>query len=343
MGVCTDPGQAQQGHFLRLVEVRQMKCETARDNIVLMSYGELSDELAGGLEQHLSGCEDCRRELNALRAMEEYLVLAPMLEPSPNLLAQSRMRLDEALDAIPPHGFLTRIRVNFFAWMGHLKSAPALATLLLGVGFLGGNFTYRYQVAHAPLPKQPVIFNHPGQGIIANVTGIDQTPNSELVQVHYNRIVPETAEGSLDEPGIRELLMVGMNSAATNGVRVDSVALLSGECRQGHDCSVQPDGKGIRGKLMVALRYDKDAGVRLKALEGLQRYVQQDRRVRDAVLEALMHDKDAGVRTATIGLLEPVQSDSSVRQVLRVVSTQDENPYIRTASTQALQGAGDIQ
>ena len=51
----------------------------------------------------------------------------------------------------------------------------------------------------------------------------------------------------------------------------------------------------------------------------------------------------AQVRTAAIGLLEPVQSDSSVRQVLRTVSTQDENPYIRTASYQALQGAADIQ
>lgn len=332
-----------QGIFSRLVEVKKMKCEAARDNIVLENYGELPDELAGGLEEHLSGCEDCRRELNALRAMEEYLVLAPVMEPSPNLMAQSRMRLDEALDAIPAHGFLTRLRVNFFGWVGHVQSAPALATLLLGVGFLGGNFTYRYQVGHAPRPKETMIINHQADGVIANVTGVVQTPNSELVQVNYNRIVPETAEGSLDEPRIRELLMLGMDAAAANGVRVDSVSLLSGECKLGHDCSIQPDGNGIRGKLLVALRYDKDAGVRLKALDGLQRYVGQDRRVRDAVLDALAQDPAAEVRTAAIGLLEPVQSDSSVRQVLRTVSTQDANPYIRTASTAALQGAEDIQ
>jgi 2-phosphoglycerate kinase len=71
--------------------------------------------------------------------------------------------------------------------------------------------------------------------------------------------------------------------------------------------------------------------------------VSQDQRVRDAVLESLMTDSSANVRSAAIGLLQPVQSDSSVRQVLRTVSTQDENPYIRTASYQALQGAGDIQ
>lgn len=320
-----------------------MKCEVALDQIVLMGYGELPDELVDGLEQHLAGCENCRRELNALRAMDEHLALMPVLEPSPNLLAQSRMRLDDELDAIPAHGFLTRLRVNFFAWVGHLQSAPALATLLVGIGFLSGNFVHRYEVAHQPKTPNVTTIAHPADGVIANVTGIVQTPNSELVQVHYNRVVPETVEGSLDEPRIRELLMMGMKSAATNGVRANSVALLSGECKVGHDCSGQADGKGIRGELMVALRYDKDPGVRMKALEGLQHYVGVDRRVRDAILEALMHDDDARVRTAAIGMLEPVQSDSSVRQALRTVSTQDENPYIRTASFQALQGAGDIQ
>ena len=82
--------------------------------------------------------------------METPLAAVPVVEPSPNLLAQSRMHLDEALDLIPPHGFLTRLRTNFFSWMGHLQSAPALATLLVGVGFIGGNFVNRYQVGHTP-------------------------------------------------------------------------------------------------------------------------------------------------------------------------------------------------
>jgi hypothetical protein len=38
-----------------------------------------------------------------------------------------------------------------------------------------------------------------------------------------------------------------------------------------------------------------------------------------------------------------VRSDSSVQQVLRTVSTQDTNPYIRTASYQALQDSANIQ
>lgn len=320
-----------------------MKCETAKENIILASYGELPDEYAVALEQHLDACDDCRSELEAMQELDRRLALLPVLEPSPNLLAQARVRLDEELDAIPPHGIFTQLRSGFFRWIGHVQSAPALATLLLGVGFLSGNFTYRYEVAHAPKPRGTVTLSNPTQGTIANVTGIVQTPNSELVQVKYNKMVPETMEGSLDSPEIRQLLLAGTNAATTNDVRADSVALLAHECKAGHECLGGTDGHSIRSALLVSLRYDKNPAVRLKALEGLQHYVGQDQRVRDAVLEALMHDSDAKVRTTAIGLLEPVQADSSVREVLRTVSTQDENPYIRTASYQALQGTADIQ
>ena len=56
-----------------------------------------------------------------------------------------------------------------------------------------------------------------------------------------------------------------------------------------------------------------------------------------------MRDSSSTVRTRAISLLEPVQGDSSVRQVLHTVSTQDDNPYIRTASMQALEGSNGIQ
>ncbi|MEO6801831.1 MAG: HEAT repeat domain-containing protein, partial [Granulicella sp.] len=270
--------------------------------------------------------------------------LLPMEEPSPNLLAQSRMRLDEALDEIPPHGFFTRLRSNFYRWMGNIQSAPALTTLLLGVGFLTGNLLHRHNTpAPAAVMDGGAVASNPIKSTVGNITGIVQTPDPEIVQVKYNRIVPETMEGSLDSSQIRNLLLVGMTQGANTGIREQSVDLISNECKVGHACSAQTDGKGIRGALLVSLRYDKNAGVRMKALEGLQPYVGQDQRVRDAVLEALMTDKSPVVRTAAIGLLTPVQSDSSVQQVLRTVSTRDDNPYIRTASFQALQDSADIQ
>ena len=319
-----------------------MKCELAKENIILASYGEMPDEFAGTLEQHLESCEDCRREWDAMQALDEQLALLPVVEPSPNLLAQSRMRLDDALDLIPPHGFFTRLRSNFFTWVGHVQAAPALATLLVGVGFLSGTYINKYQVAHQPkLP--PVVLSTPSEGSVANVTGIVQTPNSEMVQVKYNRVIPESMEGSLDNPRIRELLLTGTHSAADSNVRANSVSLLADECRAGHACLGGPDPKGIRNQLLVSMLYDEDAGVRLTAMQGLQRYVGQDPRVRDAIAEALSRDPSADVRKQAVATLVPVKTDSAVRQVLRTVSTQDVNPYVRTISYNALQDSADIQ
>src|SRR5436305_1844048 len=103
-----------------------MKCEEVREDLVLVTYCELPDEAMAAVERHLEECEGCSGELKSLLRMHEALAARPELEPSPNLLAQARMRLDEELDLIPPHGLLTRLRGNFYSWMNQLASAPAL-------------------------------------------------------------------------------------------------------------------------------------------------------------------------------------------------------------------------
>ena len=91
--------------------------------------------------------------------------------------------------------------------------------------------------------------------MIANVTGIVQTPNSELVQVNYNKIVPESMEGSLDSPEIRNLLMVGTNAAATPESGSIRSRLLTDECKAGHACAVGGrQGNSPRADGVVALR-----------------------------------------------------------------------------------------
>ena len=93
---------------------------------------------------------------------------------------------------------------------------------------------------------------------------------------------------------------------------------------------------GVRTALMVALRYDRDPGVRMTALAGLEPYVAQDPHIRDAVLESLMHDPYQPIRSRALEMLEPVQADSSVRMVLHTVSTKDDNPAMREASMRVL-------
>jgi hypothetical protein len=328
-----------------------MNCDLAQENIVLAVYGELPDDRTHQLEQHLEQCERCRLEMEALAGLQKALSVLPVIEPSPNLVARTRVRLDEALDRLPTGGFLRRRWQSVRRGLGRLQSAPVMASVLLlaglGAGAWGGYRTglraataqaaaaAPAQIAPAPLPVMADL----DAAQVSGVTSITLEPNTENVEVRFNRVVPETAFGTLDDPQIRALLLLGARKSANPAVHDDSVDLLAQECRNGHQCTGGP----IRNALMVALRYDKNVQVRSKALAGLEPYIAIDTRVRDAVLEALLKDPDPGVRSQAIGLLAPVEGDSSVRDVLATVASQDDNPHIRTVSRQFLEQVAQIQ
>ena len=313
-----------------------MDCELAQQQIALFAYGELPDDQCHALEGHLAACKRCQEEFAAVQALQQAMALAPALEPSANMLTQARMRLEEALDSMPRSGWLMRVQQSIFRGVHMLGRAPVAASALLVLGLSAGSCGGYQFAARNHRPMDSVI---EAEGKIANVTGIVREPHTENVEVHFNRLVPETAQGSLDDKRIRELLLLGAQSPVNPGVQQNSVSLLAEECGAGHQC----DGGPIRQSLLVALRYDKSNEVRLKALDGLQPYVAQDMRVRDAVLEALMADPDATVRSRAIEVLQPVEADSSVREVLHTVASQDDNPHIRTVSQEALDEFPQIQ
>jgi anti-sigma factor RsiW len=332
-----------------------MNCEVAHERIVTAAYGELPDEQTHELERHMASCPDCENEREQLLAMKVLASAYPLVEPGPNLIARSRLRLEEALDALPPMRWYQRLAQRMINNFASLQAAPAAALLLLiaggGIGSLAGfeyaqnrlarEVTSASAASAAPLTATPADDPAPQPQIanVANVLSIQRQPDSQMVEVRYSRLVPEQVEGSLDDPAIRQLLMLASEDSASAGVRDDSVALMAAACRSGNGC--QPSG--IRDALMVALRYDNSAKVRMKALDGLEPYVTQDLRVRDAVLEALLDDSDPGIRSAAISILEPVEADTSVRQVLSTVANSDDNPQIRTVSREVLSRAPVIQ
>lgn len=321
-----------------------MKCESAQEKIALAAWGELSANEKRELDEHLAGCEACGAEMAAVEAMVKAMSFLPADEPSPNLLARTRLRLEEAIDGLPRENWFVRISQRFSLGMARLRSAPLAASVLLMLGVAAGAYggyragLHTHDAAQTALILKAAEQNETNSKI-ANVSSIVQDPNSGTVQVNYNRLVPDSIQGSVNDPQIRQLLLLGAQNRMSQSVRDDSVGLLADECRAGRQCADGP----IRNALMVAMLYDKSSAVRMKALDGLEPYVSNDVQVRDAVLETLMNDSDAKIRAQAIGLLVPAEADSSVREVLHTVAVQDDNPSIRDASQHVLAVAPQMQ
>src|SRR5579871_5227726 len=112
-----------------------MKCEWVQQSLLLYVYNEIADDARYELEQHVSRCVGCARELEQIRNFHSALKGLPVQEPSPNLLAASRLRLQESLEETPQNGFWHHLVLEPAAWLRQIRLAPALAAAIFIAGF----------------------------------------------------------------------------------------------------------------------------------------------------------------------------------------------------------------
>ena len=302
-----------------------MKCDWVRQNVLFYVYNELEDDARYEVEQHLARCPECATELKGARKFHATLSEMPVAEPTPNLLAASRMRLQEALETTRPGGFWQRLILEPAVWLRQIRMAPALAAVIFIVGFGGGiGATYNFLANRAPITDL-AMYDHSKQNsdveasAIAGIRSVTQEPGSNQVSIKYDTVSTQEAQGSLNDQRIQQLLLFAARNNYNSGVRMDSVDLLT----------QAPDDSRVREALIYALQNDTNPGVRLKALDGLSGFV-RDPRVRDGILRALISDTNSGVRLQALRLVEPMKTDSNVRSVLIKLSQTDQNVSIRS-------------
>lgn len=303
-----------------------MKCDWVRQNILFYVYNELEDDARYEVEQHLARCRECATELKATRKFHATLSETPVAEPTPNLLASSRMRLQEALETTRPGAFWHRLILEPTTWLRQIRLSPALAAAIFIVGFGGGiGATYNF-LAKGPGIADVATVDHTSTATpieasaITGIRSVTQTPGSNQVSIKYDTVLTQEAQGSLNDQRIQQLLLFAARNNYNSGVRMDSVDVLT----------QAPDDSRVREALLYALQNDNNAGVRLKALDGLSGFVRQDPQVRDGVLRALISDGNSGVRMQALRLVEPMKADSNVRSVLTRLSQTDQNVSIRS-------------
>jgi HEAT repeat protein/putative zinc finger protein len=297
-----------------------MKCEWVRENITLHVYGELADDARHELEQHVARCADCAAELKSEQEFHAVLSHDRAAEPTPNLLAASRMRLQEALETAEQGGFWRRLAFDPANWLRQVSFSPALASVILILGFAGGVGTSYRVFVHQPQGPSTSATPAPAESSITGIQSITQQPGTNQIDIKYNTVSTLETQGSMNDQRIQQLLLFAARNNYNSGVRMDSVDLLI----------QKPDVSQVRDALIYALQYDTNPGVRLKALNGLAGFVKDDVRVRDAVLEALVSDSNPGVRTEALRSIEPVKADGSVRGVLMTLAAKDQSQYIKS-------------
>src|SRR5262249_6537946 len=145
-----------------------MNCECVSENLVFYVYDELADDARHELEQHVERCQDCALELAAVKKFRSEVAQFPAAEPSPSLLASSRMKLQEALESAEQGGWWHRFIFDPVAWLHQIRFAPALAAAIFILGFAGG-IGATYEILGPKPEKVGSVLTPPA---LASVSGI---------------------------------------------------------------------------------------------------------------------------------------------------------------------------
>ena len=235
-----------------------MKCDWVQQNILFYVYNELEDDARYEVEQHLARCPECAGELKAARKFHTSMSLDPVMEPTPNLLAASRMRLQEALETTPQGGFLRRLIFEPGVWLRQIRLAPALTAAIFIIGFGGGiGATYNYMADRVTTPTLSQVSPDGASPVdaaaITGIRSVTQEPGSNQVSIKYDTISTQEAQGSLNDQRIQQLLLFAARNNYNSGVRMDSVDVLT----------QTPNDTRVREVLMYSLQNDTNPGVRM--------------------------------------------------------------------------------
>jgi len=286
-----------------------MNCDSARERIIVMGYGELDDASRLGLEEHLAVCSSCAAALEEERGLRELVGSTREEGPPEALLRRCRDDLRRALraEAAVPG-----------PWPWWRRLSPAWAVMLALAGFVAG------RALPGPWSRSggpSVDGEHAGAATIANVEFQEADPLSDRVSLTYDTLRRTSLSGSANDPRIRRVLIDTVRDSRNAGLRLEALDVLRRHV----------DNREVRTALLRAVREDDNAGARLKALEALRGRAADDPDVRGAIVQALLKDPNPGVRVRAIDALQGSRGPETLA-ILRRLADQDPNEYVRLRS-----------
>ena len=310
-----------------------MNCQQTQLNLSLYLYGELDFAQEEELERHLDECALCERALAREKAWHTS-VNAEKKDAPFDLLTSCRQGLRNIF-GLPRSTVRTKSFIGH--WVEQVGFSPsgwsfrlALASFLVFIGFSLGQFVNRngdFASTGAGFSEMGLL--NPDTSRIRDIE-----PGSDgRVRIIFDQVRQRQVVGQADSGEVRRLLLAAMRDAADPGVQVDSVNILKDQ-----------NGNDIRDTLLDVAQHDANAGVRLKALEALQRFT-GDAATRQGVTFVLEHDDNPGVRSQAINLLAPVAekvefSPELANTLEEVMRSQQDDDYVNMRCMQILREMG---
>lgn len=304
-----------------------------RRKIPLLIHGELTSGEESKLLRHISSCRACKVEQEDLQQLRCLMSETAGQAFDEGQLQEARAQLSAGL-AGPrvasrsfPHVGFAQV---FFGRRPGIVFAGVMGALLIGV--LSGRYLIPAAEERGGLPAS-VTGN--AEVSVSNLQIIGGTAEDSEIVLIFDATQPMCVRGTMDNPMVQRVIARAIVSGENPGIRMRAAS--SAIPRTTH-----PGDREIKAALLLAMKTDRNDGVRKAALEALLRYP-ADIEIRDGLVQVLLADENPGLRVAAINGLgtmtaQGMVSDPGMRGSLEHHLRNEENLFVRTKTESLLRG-----
>lgn len=306
--------------------------------LLLLLHGELSPVQESRLLRHMASCDACRAEHAELEALRSLMSTGAAQRLDEVALEEARARLRGALGS---QRRLQRPSMldGVLEWFVPRRPAAALggALLLLLAGVLVGRFVFPPQgspgIPALPRGGGDTAASEPADVSVSNLQIIGGTDGSDEIELVFDVTRSLRIRGTLQNPLVQRVLARAIVHGENPGIRMRAAS-------SAHTGAARSDDGEIKAALLLAMKTDRNDGVRKAALEALLRYP-TDLEIRDGFVQVLLADENPGLRVAAIKALGTMASlnlasDARLRQRLQDHVQGEENLFVRTKTESLL-------
>jgi len=317
-----------------------------RESMPLLLTESLDPARREMTHQHIERCAACGAEWAGYRDTWQSLADLPEVEVPASLKSRFLASVDELDSPVVPFKRPAESRPRA-RWLAQ----AAAAVIIAGGSYWVGHRSTPIQIAPSPaivapysiaesrvLPASAISPDIEGRPDIQNVSFLDSNANNDDVGLSFDITSHVTVHGRPTDKSMVRLMRYVLENEARTPSRSRAIDWVK--------TTYSRPGNGnpeIADALATVLRSDSHEGVRIKAVETLNRMpasVSSD--TREALIQALKSDPNPAVRIKAVEALANLARsgatfDSATVDTLRQKAVQgDENVYVRVKAAEAL-------
>ncbi len=305
-----------------------MNHEEIKELIFIYALNEITDDEKEKVKEHIKECKECEQLLYNYLKLNEAIISNKPDELDDIILQKTRLELLNKLDNLNSKSSifdnLKRFIENIF--VKNYKLSLGFSFTLI-IGFIIGYFYNNNNISKELINSKNLK--------IDNVTFLNANLETNEIELGYTLSKEVYYKGKFDDETTKNLLAIAIYKSNNSGLKLTGINFINSIKEKEYISD-----KKIKDALIKAAKADKNAGVRMQAVNTLNKFI-PDEEIIEVYLYILSNDENAALRIEAINRLTEIKANGykmndNAKDIISQSAENDNNKLVQIRAAKLL-------